>query len=147
MISIRVTVRLAIPSQPEPSGPGPAKMRGVCKAIPDRLINLPRDMNYTDNRLTANDHAGKQFEDIIDLVRELKVKADRWDAHEAQQRLDGNNQPADIFTNNPDPATRSFLDEAIHRFIDVRLRSRTYSLKRFFIKCSFLTHPYSLQFC
>lgn len=104
-------------------------IRGACQATPERLINVPRNMNYTGNRLTANDHAGKLFEDVIDHVRELKVKADRWDAHEAQQGLDGDNQPTDLFNNNPDPATRRFLDEAIYRFIDVRLRSRTYSLE------------------
>lgn len=104
-------------------------LAGACMPIPACVINLPQNMEFTDNRLTANDHAGKLFEDIIDLVRELKVKADRWDAYEAGQRLSGNNvQLNDVFSQNSTAATRPYLDEAIHRFIDVRLRTSKYYL-------------------
>lgn len=105
------------------------KLEGACKPVPDCLINLPRNMEYTDHRLTGNDSAGRLFEDVIDLTRELKAKADRWDAHEAEQRLNGKNvQSNDIFTQNPTAAKRPYLDEVIQRFIYMRLRSRTYSL-------------------
>lgn len=53
------------------------QLRGSCAPTPECLINLPSNMGYTDDRLTANAHAGKLFEDVIDLIRELKAKADR----------------------------------------------------------------------